>query len=486
MYGDKACKMTFVMDVGEDGQELQLTEEKKGLFCSADGGIQIVVEHPKGSEEGILYRYVNNKEKIDERMRKYGELLLRQFQNKYEEHIKEKKESLESGLEFDENDGENQESSIKVPYDPQLITVAQARFSLKEIVSMVDGEEDEEPVLDLAPAFQRDYVWDNVRKSRLIESILLNIPLPMFYFSRDKSGKLQVVDGLQRLTTIYKFFKNEFKLSKLEYLGTECEGKYFKRTDLDEDKSLRPRFVRALRRYQIDCNVIEPSTPENVKLDIFKRLNTGGKELNKQEVRHAFMKKNVRDFIKELVDSDSFQRATSHGVSDIRMMAQELVLRYIGFYCLTFDNFLNLEYMTQMNDFLDSVAVGLNNCAQIPYQAIKDNFVESMEKAVIMFGDRAFRKIFKDEKGGISDKKAPVNKSLFIAFSIMLRHHSMDKIEKRGNIVIEFANFLQEDADFYYAISHNTNYLLRDKTLNNVYTFLESIYGKGECLKIDS
>lgn len=171
MYGDKACKMTFVMDVGEDGQELQLTEKKKGLFCSADGGIQIVVEHPKDSEEGILYRYVNNKEKFDERMRKYGELLLRQFQNKYEEHIKEKKESLESGLEFDENDGENQESSIKVPYDPQLITVAQARFSLKEIVSMVDGEEDEEPVLDLAPAFQRDYVWDNVRKSRLIESI---------------------------------------------------------------------------------------------------------------------------------------------------------------------------------------------------------------------------------------------------------------------------------------------------------------------------
>lgn len=476
MDGDKTYKTEFVMDVGEDGQEVRLTENKTGLFCSPDEKIQIEVTRAEDVEEGRLYRYI----RLDERMRVYCERILEQFQNKYEERIQEQKESFESGLEFDENDGDNQESGIKVPYDPQLITVAPARFSLKEIVSMVDGEEDEEPVLDLAPAFQRDYVWDNVRKSRLIESILLNIPLPMFYFSRDKNGKLQVVDGLQRLTTIYKFFKNDFKLSKLEYLGEECEGKYFKRTDLDEARSLRPRFVRALRRYQIDCNVIEPSTPENVKLDIFKRLNTGGKELNKQEVRHAFMKKNVRDFIKELVDSDSFQTATSHGVSDVRMMAQELVLRYIGFYCLTFDNFLNLEYTTQMNDFLDNVAIGLNNCARIPYQTIRENFMESMEKAVIMFGDRAFRKIFMDDKGTVSDKKAPVNKSLFIAFSIMLRHHSMEKIKKRGSIVSEFARFLQEDKDFFYAISHNTNYLLKDKTLNNVYIFLEKIYGKGE------
>lgn len=482
MDGDKTYRTAFVMDIGEDGQEVQLTEEKKGLFCSPDEKIQIEVTHAEDVEEGRLYRYI----RFDERLRKYYELILRQFENKYEERIKEQKESFESGFEFDENDGENQESAIKVPYDPQLITVAQARFSLKEIVSMVDGEEDEEPVLDLAPAFQRDYVWDNVRKSRLIESILLNIPLPMFYFSRDKNGKLQVVDGLQRLTTIYKFFKNEFKLSKLEYLGEDCEGKYFKRTDLDENKSLRPRFVRALRRYQIDCNVIEPSTPENVKLDIFKRLNTGGKELNKQEVRHAFMKKDVRDFIRELVNSYSFQKATNHGVSDIRMMAQELVLRYIGFYCLTFDNFLGLEYTTQMNDFLDDVAIGLNNCARIPYQTIKDNFVESMDKAVIMFGDRAFRKIFIDDEGGIINRRAPVNKSLFIAFSIMLRHHSMEKIKNRGSIISEFARFLQEDEDFYYAISHNTNYLLKDKTLNNVYTFLEKIYGKGEYLKIDS
>lgn len=471
-----AQEIVIYMDEGEEDKEIRFNEENLGLYRSSDQGILIEVEHAADYEDGRRYRFV----KIAEKYQKCMEQILSQFENKYEERVKEQKESFESGLEYDGNEGGGRESGITVPYDPQLITVAQARFSLKEIVSMVDGEEDEEPVLDLAPAFQRDYVWDNVRKSRLIESILLNIPLPMFYFSRDKNGKLQVVDGLQRLTTIYKFFKNEFKLSNLEYLGKDCEGRYYKKADLPEDKSLRPQLIRALRRYQIDCNVIEPSTPENVKLDIFKRLNTGGKELNKQEVRHAFMKKEVREFIKELVDSESFQKATDNGVSDKRMMAQELILRYIGFYCLTYNNFLQLTYTTQMDDFLDNIAVELNNCSRIPYEEIRNTFEESMNKAVMMFGERAFRKIAIDDKGTISDKKNPVNKSLFIAFSIKIGGYTKEQIKKRGNIINEFAQFLEDDKSFYDAISHNTNYRLKDVTMEMVGNFLNKIYGEEQ------
>lgn len=468
-----AQEIVICMDEEEE-KEIKFYKEHTGLFISSDQMIQIEIEYSPNHEEGRLYRYIQ----IAEKYREYREQILGQFENKYEERIKEQKESFESGFEYDENEEADKESGIKVPYDPHLITVAQARFSLKEIVSMVDGEEDEEPVLDLAPAFQRDYVWDNVRKSRLIESILLNIPLPMFYFSRDKNGKLQVVDGLQRLTTIYKFFKNEFKLSKLEYLSKDCEGRYYKRTDLPETRSLRPQLIRALRRYQIDCNVIEPSTPENVKLDIFKRLNTGGKELNKQEVRHAFMKKDVREFIKGLVDSEPFQKATDNGVSDKRMMAQELILRYIGFYCLTYNNFLHLTYTTQMDDFLDNIAIELNNCSRIPYEEIRNNFEQSMNKAIMMFGRRAFRKIAIDDVGNISDKKNPINKSLFIAFSIELGEYTVEQIEKKGNITNEFAHFLGNDENFYYAISHNTNYQLKDTTMKSVGDFLDRIYGE--------
>lgn len=460
------------VNIGEVEQEIIFEKKDDSSYISSDQAIGIEIINSDDFMGGRIYHYIQ----LAQRLQIYKEDILRQFEKAYEERLEKQQESFESGFEYDENDEEDKDGGIKVPYDPQLITVAQARFSLKEIVSMVDGEEDEEPVLDLAPAFQRDYVWDNVRKSRLIESILLNIPLPMFYLSRDKNGKLQVVDGLQRLTTIYKFFKNEFKLSKLEYLSADCEGKYFKRSDLPEDKSLRPQLVRALRRYQIDCNVIEPSTPENVKLDIFKRLNTGGKELNKQEVRHAFMKKEVREFVKALVDSEEFAKATDYGVSDKRMMAQELILRYIGFYCLTYDNFLHLEYTTKMDDFLDDVAVSLNNCRRIPYDKIKRNFIDAMDKAVIMFGNRAFRKIDVDVTGRVDDKKYPINKSLFIAFSIMLSQYPMDQIKKKGLVTEEFAQFLWEDEDFMYSISHNTNYQLKEATMGSIGAFLDSIY----------
>lgn len=407
----------------------------------------------------------------------YQQEILGLFENKYEELQRTQQENYESGF---ENIEEEEEATIKSPYNPNLITVAPAKFSLKEIVGMIDGEEGEEPDLDLAPDFQRDYVWDNTRKSRLIESILLNIPLPVFYLARDKNGKIQVVDGVQRLTTIYKFFKNEFKLNHLEYLEDECGGRYFKKNNVSDDKNLQPKLVRALRQYQIDCNIIEPSTPENVKLDIFKRLNTGGKSLNKQEVRHAFMKKDVRNFVRELVTTPEFECATDGSINDKRMMAQELVLRYIGFYSLYIDDFMQVEYSTKMDEFLDNVAVTLNCCKNIPYNDIREHFRKAMINASIMFDRRAFRKIEFTIEGEISQKKNPINKSLFIAFAVLLSGYSCEAVEKRGNVSREFAEYLSEDGEFYYSISHNTNYQLRETAIVKVQKFLTGLYGEGK------
>lgn len=462
----------------EDNEDLRLLElpDKENIFQTEDGSIIIKVESDKesGGKRVHLERCAN-------RYKTYQQMLLGLFETKYEEILREQRENYESGF---ENSEEEQEADIKVPYDPQLITVAPAKFSLKEIVGMIDGEDDD-PVLDLAPDFQRDYVWDNTRKSRLIESILLNIPLPVFYLARDKDGKMQVVDGVQRLTTIYKYFKNDFKLSHLEYLKKECDGRYFKNEDVSEEKNLRPKLVRALRQYQIDCNIIEPSTPENVKLDIFKRLNTGGKELNKQEVRHAFMRKEVRDFVKELVTSREFLDATDSSVNDKRMMAQELILRYIGFFCLYINNFLKLEYSTKMDDFIDDVAVGLNCCKNIPYEQIRKCFFDAMKNSHLMFGKRAFRKIDLDENGIALDKKNPINKSLFVTFSIQLSFYPKEMIAKKGNVCQKFAEFLNSDNDFYYSISHNTNYQLRETAMKKVAAFLENLYGAGKEIRND-
>lgn len=123
----------------------------------------------------------------------------------------------------DAADDEKEEFEKYNPYNPKLIRVDTKTFSIDMVNEMInDGE------IDLSPDFQRGFVWTDItRKSRLIESLLLRIPVTAFYFAQDEDGMFQVVDGVQRLTVINSFMKNEFKLKNLEYL-TECNGKWFK------------------------------------------------------------------------------------------------------------------------------------------------------------------------------------------------------------------------------------------------------------------
>ena len=459
-----------------------MTKEKKLVF-SQEGETflseeEISIKMKKASSDTVIAFEV---EDCPQEYLEVREEIAEAFAAKWEEVQKKRRENYESGFEADESD-EAEESDddmeadglIVQPYDPDSITVAPGKYSLREIVGMIDGDEDDEPTLDLAPEFQRGYVWDLTRKCRLIESILLNIPLPVFYFARNKDGKLHVVDGVQRLTTIHNYFHNKFPLSRLEYLGEECNGKYFKEDD--SAKSLHPKLYRALRKYQIDCNIIEPSTPEAVKLDIFKRLNTGGKALNRQEIRHAFMKRSVRDFLKELAQSPQFQVATDGSVKGTRMMDQELVLRYIGFYSIYINPFLNVTYRSQMNEFLDDVAVKLNECRKVPYDSIRSGFLNSMEKAAIMFGKQAFRRVELLPTGEFNTVRNPINKSLFIAFSVLLPKFSMEQIQSKGSILGNFAGFLMDDMEFFSIISQNTNHQLKD-AVKKLESFLEKIYG---------
>lgn len=137
--------------------------------------------------------------------------------------------NMEDG--FDDADEEERSEDVKYnPYNPKLIRVDTKPFSIKQINEMIEAED-----IDLSPDFQRGFVWNDItRKSRLIESLLLRIPIPVFYFAQDEEGKFQVVDGVQRLTVISAFMKNEFRLKNLEYLS-ECNGKYFKKENAKSD-----------------------------------------------------------------------------------------------------------------------------------------------------------------------------------------------------------------------------------------------------------
>ncbi|WP_462188368.1 DUF262 domain-containing protein, partial [Frankia sp. CcWB2] len=181
---------------------------------------------------------------------------------------------------------------------------------------------------DLAPDFQRLKVWKPVQKAQLIESVLLQIPLPAFYFAEDKDGTLRVVDGVQRLTTVYDFVRGGregaggFSLEGLEYIR-DVIGKRF--------EDLPALWRRRLNNTQIVANVIDPSTPRPVMYDIFRRINTGGTPLNAQEIRHCMSKKRSRDFLRDLTALPEFSIATAGALGrQRRMIDREVVLRFCG------------------------------------------------------------------------------------------------------------------------------------------------------------
>ena len=150
------------------------------------------------------------------------------------------------------------------PWDPRLIRITTKNFTIREIYTQIIERD-----LDLAPDFQRSFVWKKRQQIRLLESILLGIPLPAFYFNQDKSGAHQVIDGVQRLTTVKLFMSDRLILDEgdLEYLKP-LKGLCY--------STLDPATRRRFAGTQIVAHVIEPQTPDDVKYDIFNRVNTGG------------------------------------------------------------------------------------------------------------------------------------------------------------------------------------------------------------------
>ena len=223
----------------------------------------------------------------------------------------------QSDVELTPDGTEYEDTGIANPFNPTLINILTKQMSLDTLIKRIrEGE------IDLSPAFQRAEVWTPTARSRLIESVLIRIPLPAFYVDATDEEHWLVVDGLQRLSTLKDFVNNEMKLRDLEFL-TQFQG--FRYADLPRN------YQRRIEESQVTVNQIEKGTPPEVKFNIFKRINTGGLPLSSQEIRHALNQGPVTAYLKALADSEEFQLATEGGVSDQRMAARECVLRFLAF-----------------------------------------------------------------------------------------------------------------------------------------------------------
>ncbi|MEF1306203.1 DUF262 domain-containing protein, partial [Vibrio owensii] len=204
--------------------------------------------------------------------------------------------------------------------------------------------------IELQPDFQRkDRIWSAEKRSKLIESILMGLPLPAFYFAEKKDGDWIVVDGLQRITTVFDFMKDGFCLDKLESLDDSYNGKLF--------SELSRLDKRKIREYQITAHVIDSeSDKENLIVELFHRINTYGVKLSDQEIRSAMYQGSSVTFLRYLSSSFDFIESTNAKVSPQRQKDMELCLSALSYIVLGYKDF---NYKTY-NDFLSSVMEEIN------------------------------------------------------------------------------------------------------------------------------
>lgn len=334
-------------------------------------------------------------------------------------------------------------------YPMKSIKVERGFFTAYELKRKYDKKPS---LVILDSDFQRESVWNLQQRRELIESILMGLPLPIFYFNQDKSGRLIVIDGRQRLNAIFSFLDNDFALDKLKILD-EFNKKRFQ--DLD------PIFQSKIEDYQIIAHVIQPMTPDRVKFDIFDRVNRAGTKLNKQEIRNALYQGKSTQLLNDLSKSQEFELATeSYFLKDKRMKDRYLLLRFIAFY-LYFSNKLNknnsvkdgkYQYNGDIDELLGLTMDYLNSLDDCEINNIKDIVLKGLKQISFYVGENAFRLIDVMPDGRI--KRYPININIFETLLYGMVNVPFEKKEIR-EVLVKKINELKNDETFRDSLNNH-------------------------------
>lgn len=345
-----------------------------------------------------------------------------------------------------ENEEDGTLSFMEKPFNPKDIDIISRTMSLDNIIKRLQEDE-----IDLAPDFQRSMnLWEDKKQSQLIESILINFPLPAFYFDGTNKNKWLVVDGLQRLSTIQNFVVEKDDKKRLRLTGLEFLDKLKGSTFDDLPRALQ----RQIEEAQIVAYIINPGTPEEVKFNIFKRINTGGLVLAPQEIRHALNQGVPAKLIAELASLKEFKEATQFVIPSSRMLDREFITRFVSFYI----NDAN-DYKPDLDNFLNKSMGDIKKLTEIEKEKLKLDFKEAMVLAKKIFERFAFRKVF-----NVNERRKPINKALFEVWSVSLAKLTDSErkiINKKPKLVFEsFVEVMNIDKQFEPSITSATG----DKT----------------------
>lgn len=293
----------------------------------------------------------------------------------------------------------------------------------------------------MEPDFQRNFVWPEDKQSKLIESVTMRIPLPVFYLAEDEEGRMIVVDGLQRLSTFHRFAHDQLQLRLPN--RSELDGQRF--------SDLPPKLKNRIEDCNLICYTIDSKVPERARLDIFERVNSG-EPLTRQQMRNSlFMGPAIR-LLKEASGTESFLKATGGRLNRKTMRDREFVNRFCAFRLLGLD-----QYRGDMDDFLAKSLRMMNKMTPDDLSRLSDEFQRSMENNYLLFETHAFSKSYVSLYEPIGRTRRVLNASIWDVMSTGLSRYNRDRVTKSADDLRKsFCQLLQDD-EFVTAITYSTN-----------------------------
>lgn len=334
------------------------------------------------------------------------------------------------------------------PLDDILIRTNQ--LSIKQVIDEID-----EGLYILDPDFQRDFVWSPEQQSRLIESVLMRIPLPVFYFAETRDGKTIIVDGLQRITTFRRYINDEFKLTHVADGNDAIRGKKF--------SGLDPKFKNRIRRTNLILYIIDEKAPARAKLDIFERVNSGS-ILTRQQMRNCLYMGAGTRWLRDMAEADFFKNATGKSLNTKTMRDRELINRFCAFRLLGANS-----YKGYMDDFLADTLQRMNGMSQEQLEELAAEFEQSMRNALAVFGKHAFRKHSSEHTS-----RSVINASLFDIYSVAFAKIPPSTIDENIEIFQSLFYASMDDAEFVNSITYSTN---QKRQVKKRFAYIDAILG---------
>lgn len=292
--------------------------------------------------------------------------------------------------------------------------------------------------LSSRPRFQRMYVWTNSLASRLVESILLKVPIPPCYLSQNDEYELDVIDGQQRLYSLFRFVKNQFNLTNLEVLS-ELNGQRF--------FELPANLQRQLLTHTLRCVLITNESHPEIKFDVFERLNTSTVPLNAQEIRNCVYRGPLNELIADLSYKKKWLEIRGRKLPDKRLRDEEMILRFFAFELLGLNS-----YKTPLKHWLNDAAKLGRSVTGEKSAELEGRFLSALDVCCVWFSPReCFRR---------PGSKA-INRALFDLLMATASKLNVDEAKASKEIFLNLYNKLLSSEDFEDLISRSVDHKSR-------------------------